>query len=782
MTDENIINLGIVGIKNMGSYNSETIYEKLNVVTYEGSSYCATKNSRGVVPTNTEYWQLYARKGDTGDTGPRGATGNPGPRGATGNPGSSPLVASSVSEMSDTTRIYVNTTDGHWYYYDGTNWVDGGVYQSTGISPDDPIIKNLDDKIDDIFEEEISILKLENTVSQSNLRVVGVDENNDLIIQNTNGFTLLKINLEDLDKTAIISSNEIYVKEVGGYNHNFISILNSNEKVLYQQPEMSNNTTIGLNINEDNADINIMTLLLNYPTAKYIYLNFKSNTLKFNAKNFIYKTMKIIGFDELSKEKIKEIITTDDNTQNIFNINSENNYIPSNNKDYLLTQNGSVVTRNNQSSFSVSHYMKVKPNHKIFLRWANVRNEIFAQNCYRYCFYDKDYILINTEQNVSEFMSPQNAKYLRICVSNEYLQRNFMVTMDSPLNFYEKYNDFNKLINSFNTNDIYDIVLPTKMLIHKDIEANIIPENCCRYFNPKKCDLIKVDGFTNFYNSFRLTPTENTQNFETYIKIFKDNTKYLTMSKSMQIVNIKSNPTVTKNVMIIGDSLTERGIYPTILKNMFNNDNMSINLVGTRTDLQNNPSEGREGWAISDYCTKSSYNDRTNPFYNNNTFDFTYYMNNNNVSIPDIIIIALGTNDMHRHNYETDAQILSYYQTVINSIHSYNSNIIIALWLAPTQAIANDYTRRINIDNCLQIQKILIDNFDNQENNNIYLIPTYLYLDNDYDYPMTLENVSASNSDYKLNKVNDFIHPSNAGYDKIAKSIYPYLKYFGTDV
>ena len=45
----------------------------------------------------------------------------------------SPLVASSISEMTDTTRIYVNTTDGHWYWYDGDSWEDGGVYQATGI-------------------------------------------------------------------------------------------------------------------------------------------------------------------------------------------------------------------------------------------------------------------------------------------------------------------------------------------------------------------------------------------------------------------------------------------------------------------------------------------------------------------------------------------------------------------------------------------------------------------------------------------------------------------------
>lgn len=46
----------------------------------------------------------------------------------------SPLVASSTSEMTDTTKVYVNTTDGNWYYYNSTVWTIGGVYQATEIA------------------------------------------------------------------------------------------------------------------------------------------------------------------------------------------------------------------------------------------------------------------------------------------------------------------------------------------------------------------------------------------------------------------------------------------------------------------------------------------------------------------------------------------------------------------------------------------------------------------------------------------------------------------------
>lgn len=43
----------------------------------------------------------------------------------------SPLVANSVSEMTNTNKIYVNTSDGNWYYYNGNAWISGGIYQAT---------------------------------------------------------------------------------------------------------------------------------------------------------------------------------------------------------------------------------------------------------------------------------------------------------------------------------------------------------------------------------------------------------------------------------------------------------------------------------------------------------------------------------------------------------------------------------------------------------------------------------------------------------------------------
>lgn len=60
---------------------------------------------------------------------------------------STPIPVSSTSQMTDTTKIYVNTTDGKWYYYDGDSWEVGGTYQSTGLGLNEVKFENLIDNL-----------------------------------------------------------------------------------------------------------------------------------------------------------------------------------------------------------------------------------------------------------------------------------------------------------------------------------------------------------------------------------------------------------------------------------------------------------------------------------------------------------------------------------------------------------------------------------------------------------------------------------------------------------
>lgn len=67
-----------------------------------------------------------------------------------------PIPVSSTADMSDTTRIYLNTTDGYWYYYNGSVWTQGGVYQAVGVNTSSVTYGALDTTLKSGLEERFT--------------------------------------------------------------------------------------------------------------------------------------------------------------------------------------------------------------------------------------------------------------------------------------------------------------------------------------------------------------------------------------------------------------------------------------------------------------------------------------------------------------------------------------------------------------------------------------------------------------------------------------------------
>lgn len=62
----NII-IGKVAPVFVGEWNKAVTYYRLDIVSYDGSSYvCLTDNVSSVEPTNESFWRLVAKKGDVG--------------------------------------------------------------------------------------------------------------------------------------------------------------------------------------------------------------------------------------------------------------------------------------------------------------------------------------------------------------------------------------------------------------------------------------------------------------------------------------------------------------------------------------------------------------------------------------------------------------------------------------------------------------------------------------------------------------------------------------------
>jgi hypothetical protein len=52
-----------------GDFNPSNVYERLDIVTFDGSSYISKIDNNNFPLTDTTAWQLSAKKGDTGADG-----------------------------------------------------------------------------------------------------------------------------------------------------------------------------------------------------------------------------------------------------------------------------------------------------------------------------------------------------------------------------------------------------------------------------------------------------------------------------------------------------------------------------------------------------------------------------------------------------------------------------------------------------------------------------------------------------------------------------------------
>lgn len=232
-------------------------------------------------------------------------------------------------------------------------------------------------------------------------------------------------------------------------------------------------------------------------------------------------------------------------------------------------------------------------------------------------------------------------------------------------------------------------------------------------------------------------------------------------------------------VLIIGDSLTNFNIYPNRTGELANSDeNTTIEFIGTRGD--NTKHEGRGGWSAKYYCTKSNFNTYNNPFLNNGKFDFSNYMNTNNFSDVDIVIINLGTNDIALNRPDIDNNFsgdFKAYDEMISSIKAYNANIKIALGSTITPARLNN--ANIDVKTRRQRWNRLMERYC--LDNNYTYIPYWLVVDpiNDFKY----EDVQID--DYNtttIKKVADNTHPADSGYKKMGDLTYATIKKIAEDI
>ena len=327
--------------------------------------------------------------------------------------------------------------------------------------------------------------------------------------------------------------------------------------------------------------------------------------------------------------------------------------------------------------------------------------------------------------------------------------------------------------------EVPNIILPQKIYATVGHELNIYYESvidCDNVFD-YKVD-VEYDGpdARQLEECFRVTPN-STGNCTFTLKLYKY--EDLVASKTCTISIVEDKTLGDIRGLYIGDSITEQNWYLYELQNMI----PTFKSVGTRGDWGGLKHEGRSSWATTHYLNSASFTDKTNAFYNpsTSTFDFNYYMSNSSIETPNFVTIALGTNDAGAINADT---LVANFNTMINSIRTYNPDMKIGITIAPPPAKNQDgwgrnngvgatsYTHKKAI---FEFAKKIIETFDNREDEGIYILPIYVNIDPVLDFPY--EEVAASSRNTTvIKRGTDNVHPHKEGMYKISDIHYNWIK------
>lgn len=408
------------------------------------------------------------------------------------------------------------------------------------------------------------------------------------------------------------------------------------------------------------------------------------------------------------------------------------------------------------------------------------------KNIYQIAFYNEDKGFIqktNAPLGLKEYIV-QDASYIRLSFNTiiEEMKNTMVYFGEEEKAFIPYYVISSEYIEKEKTNFPKEIkiVLPEQIVLVEGVKIAINHQSVIRNFDAQRAVRSGYIIGNHFKTYGQKTILEGAIQPDGSV-IFESVIDYQfakNIRKQFKIVNVEKNTGsgLNKKILFIGDSKTDANQYTQYLLDMFESDEMNIELIGTR-GTGTNKHEGRSGWSAENYVENNAWRGviEESPFWNPNTeqFDFAYYMMHNKYNSLDYVFINLGTNDSYTN-------FISYYHKMIDGIKKYNSEIVVGLCTPSPFATFGGYSHRDNDNQTFNMIEAILDEFDNEEcrKNKIFVIPTHVNIDTYYDFAWDDIKVNQkSNATYRVCK--DQIHEVN-GYSHLSDVIFCYIKYFST--
>ena len=357
------------------------------------------------------------------------------------------------------------------------------------------------------------------------------------------------------------------------------------------------------------------------------------------------------------------------------------------------------------------------------------------------------------------------------------------------------------------------LVLPPVIYAVPGIETNIYFDNVVLVLNPANYafEAICAKGIQ-LSERWTFTPKdEDAGEYPIEIVVRDESNAIVARATSKVRVTPKRNdhPGLT-TLLLVGASLTEYSIYPQQLMDLDKKDGwLRLKLIGSRGPDDAPPTgelrhEGYSGWTAEAFVTLHGPLSRSGYLISPQTgspfvyetkpgqyhLDFAQYCKQfNDGQAPDVITIHLIVNDIFT---ATDDNIekrittmIGYYDQLVAEFHRVRPDTRIGIILtAPPSRSQDGFRNYIGAGHQTRWQyrrdlhrayERMIEHYAGQEGKYVYLIPEYVNLDTERDYPTWTAPANARSSEI-IARVSNGPHPNADGYAKMADSIYCWLK------
>lgn len=665
------------------------------------------------------------------------------------------------------------TADGHKYIWDGSTWMDAGMYQAAS-------------------QPDATKLEVRAKLNQFNLelnkgkRLAGTNDDGSIKISNANESAYVSFSTGDM--TEGVLRVPIYSSFKLGQ---FIIIADKNDKVIYSygyQTLIDNlnaekNTQFFYFYGTAYVDISIKQLMAAVNgTPDKILLGFPVEADK-NHLNIYLK-------NSISSEKYMEWIKKDE-----LSLSYQTNYATapssrdSNGKLVYGPSGNSIVKKFNLGSHTVGDLIITTPTE------MPEADGTYNTGGFMYLTDDNEKVMFTSRYSAdngqpvstSEDVLEVSSQHVRIHLEGVSKVGATKIIMILPANveayYVERYEGVFEITEtdpSVKPTDVSQALLPANFNIPKYVPFTE-GEDTYLYFDNL---LIGKNYYLDHIKAEALGMLDDKVVFNKTASMNRDikyNSIY-TVNVPMKVVPKKISGEY--KILCIGESTTEANAYINSLKDYLDTSGANFTLLGTRKTDKGNSHEGYGGWGAGTLHYVQSALGKDNAFYNPETkiFDYDYYLKQHpEQALPDIVQINFGINDTNRFVEDANGKNMTqtqHIQFIIDQIKAKSPETKFIIGLTHSAARWTNFNNipGVNRDEISSLVKKTNADFGDREKENIYLNPMYVALDPYWD--MQYEEIKSNrNSDHKTIIGTDQHHPSSVGYANNAYSTVNAIKY-----